>query len=265
MMTKSFSLVLVLITIFSSCAPDNETVLYEELTPSAFREKLNQAPVAYLPLGTLEYHGEHLPLGTDALHSKGFFIEMAQEFGGIVLPMIFMGPSWYTGQAIDSLIAIHCTPSSETGSCYWIPDSVYHMLMEQQFSLLSQTGFKVVVVHGHAPSIIYVEWHKQEWEEQFDIRIVPYFIYRDHGELGYSGHASVNETSLIMNYFPHLVKMQLITADTSIIPYGIQSKNPRGVATAKIGKKMEEVHMKILSDTLNKILKSKYKLHPDDL
>jgi hypothetical protein len=98
---------------------------------------------------------------------------MAQEFGGIVMPMIFLGPSWYTGEPIDSLIAIHCTPSPETGSCYWIPDSVYHMLLEQQFSLLSRAGFKVVVVHGHAPSIIYVEWHKQEWEEQFDIRIIP--------------------------------------------------------------------------------------------
>jgi hypothetical protein len=60
-----------------------------------------------------------------------------------------------------------------------------------------------------------------------------------------------------MNYYPHLVKMQFITADTSIIPYGIQSKNPRGIATAKIGKEMEEVHMTILMDTLNKILESK--------
>jgi creatinine amidohydrolase len=256
MMTKLLSLALIIITIFSACAPDYEPVLYEELTPSAFREKLKQAPVAYLPLGTLEYHGEHLPLGTDALHSKGFFIEMAQEFGGIVMPMIFLGPSWYTGQAIDSLIAIHCTPSPKTGSCYWIPDSIYHMLLEQQFSLLTRTGFKIVVVHGHAPSIIYVERHKQEWEEQFGIRIVPYFIYRDHSELGYSGHASVNETSLIMNYFPHLVQMQLITADTSVIPYGIQTKNPRGVATAKIGKEMEEMHMAILMDTLNRMMQN---------
>ena len=253
-MKKSFSVALILITIFSCCNTSNETVLYEELTPSMFREKLNQAPVAYLPLGTLEYHGEHLPLGTDALHSKGFFTKMAQEFGGIVMPMIFMGPSWYTGQPIDSLIAIHCTPSPKTGSCYWIPDSIYHTLLEQQFSLLTRTGFKVVVVHGHAPSIIYVQRHKQEWEEQFDIRIVPYFIYRDNSDLGYSGHASVNETSLIINYFPHLVKMQLITADTSIVPYGIQTKNPRGIASAKIGKEMEEKHKAILIDTLNRIL-----------
>jgi creatinine amidohydrolase/Fe(II)-dependent formamide hydrolase-like protein len=152
------------------------------------------------------------------------------------------------------LIAIHCTPSPETGSCYWIPDSVYHLLLEQQFSLLAQTGFKVVVAHGHAPSIIYLEWHEKEWEEKFDIDIVPYFIYRDNGDLGYSGHASVNETSLIINYFPHLVKMEQITTDTSVVPYGIHGKNPRGTASAKIGREMEETHMAILTDSLNNIL-----------
>lgn len=254
-MNKPFLSILFIITVFCSCNNSYETVQYEELTPSVFREKLNNTPVAYLPLGTLEYHGEHLPLGTDALHSKGFFTKVAEEYGGIVMPMFFLGPSWFTGQAIDTLISIHCTPSPETGSCYWIPDSVYHLLLDQQFSLLERTGFRAVVVHGHAPSIIYIEWHKQEWEEKFDIRIVPYFIYRDHGELGYSGHASVNETSLILTYFPHLVKMDLIPADTSIIPYGVVSKNPRGIASAKIGKEMEERHMAILIDTLNSILK----------
>lgn len=253
-MKRPSALILLLIAVFSSCNTGHETVLYEELTPSAFRQKLDHAPVAYLPLGTLEYHGEHLPLGTDALHSKGFFMSVARDYGGIVMPMFFLGPSWYTGQPIDSMIAIHCTPSPETGSCYWIPDSVYHLVLEQQFSLLSQTGFEVVVVHGHAPSIIYVEWHKEKWEEQFDLRIVPYFTYRDHGELGYSGHASVNETSLIMRYFPDLVKMDLISADTSIVPYGIVSRNPRGIASAKIGKELEEKHRAILMDTLDSIL-----------
>jgi creatinine amidohydrolase/Fe(II)-dependent formamide hydrolase-like protein len=192
-------------------------------------------------------------LGTDALHSKGFFTEMAREFGGIVMPMIFLGPSWFTGQPVDTLISIHCTPSPETGSCYWIPDSVYHTILDQQFSLLSKTGFKVVVTHGHAPSIIYVERHEKEWEEKYNIQIVPYYTYRDNSNLGYSGHASVNETSLIMNYYPDLVKMELITADTSVIPYGIQSKNPKGIASAQIGKELEEKHKKILMEILNEI------------
>ncbi len=43
------------------------SVFYAELTPTAFRERIAQAPIAYLPLGTLEWHGEHLPLGTDGV------------------------------------------------------------------------------------------------------------------------------------------------------------------------------------------------------
>jgi creatinine amidohydrolase len=253
-MKRTFIISLLLLVLISSCTTSYDSVLYEELTPSDFRERLAEAPVAYLPLGTLEYHGEHLPLGTDALHSKGFFMKMAQEFGGIVMPMIFLGPSRYTGQAIDSLISIHCTPSPETGSCYWIPDSVYHTILEQQFSLLERTGFKVVVAHGHAPSIIYLERFKEQWEEKFNISIVPYFIYRDNGELGYSGHASVNETSLIMKYYPHLVKMDLISADTLVLPYGVQSKNPRGIASARIGERMEERHVEILGGMLREKL-----------
>jgi len=66
-------------------------VLYAELTPQEFRERIAKAPIAYLPLGTLEWHGEHLPLGADGLQSQGFFEQLAREAGGIVLPMLFLG------------------------------------------------------------------------------------------------------------------------------------------------------------------------------
>ena len=70
----------------------SEKVLYSELTPQEFNERITKAPIAYLPLGTLEWHGRHLPLGTDGLISSGFFIELARKVGGIVLPMLFIGP-----------------------------------------------------------------------------------------------------------------------------------------------------------------------------
>jgi len=251
----SYGLLAMTLLVFFSCIRKGETVLYEELTPSEFRKRLQKAPVAYLPLGTLEYHGEHLPLGTDALHSRGFFINLARKVGGIVMPDIVLGPSWFTGKPIDTLISIHCTPSPRTGSCYWIADSVFHLILDNQFRLLSLAGFKIIVVHGHAPSVIYVERHRQEWEKKYSIRLVPYFIYRDNGELGYSGHASVNETSLIQYYYPALVKIDLITADTSVIPYGVCDKNPRGIASATIGKDMETKHTAILADSIRKILK----------
>ena len=70
------------------------TVLYTELTPTEFRQRLAQAPIAYLPLGTLEWHGEHLPLGSDGLQSEGFMTRLAERVGGIVLPMLFLGPDF---------------------------------------------------------------------------------------------------------------------------------------------------------------------------
>jgi creatinine amidohydrolase len=64
--------------------------MYSDLTPAEFKDRIEKCPVAYIPLGTLEWHGDHLPLGSDGLQSEGFFKLLAKEFGGIVLPKLFM-------------------------------------------------------------------------------------------------------------------------------------------------------------------------------
>ena len=69
-----------------------EKVRYAELLPHEFRRRLQQRPVAYLPMGTLEWHGEQLPLGSDGIISEGFMIRCALDFGGIVLPPSHLGP-----------------------------------------------------------------------------------------------------------------------------------------------------------------------------
>lgn len=52
-------------------------------------------PVAYLPLGTLEWHGPHMPLGADGIQSKELFVRVAEKVGGVVLPILFMGLTVY--------------------------------------------------------------------------------------------------------------------------------------------------------------------------
>ncbi|MBM3477147.1 MAG: creatininase family protein, partial [Armatimonadetes bacterium] len=42
-------------------------VRYEEMLPDELREVIRAAPVAYVPLGSLEWHGYHLPVGNDAI------------------------------------------------------------------------------------------------------------------------------------------------------------------------------------------------------
>ncbi len=65
-------LLLITTVIMISCSKP-EKVLYQELTPAEFTARLEKCPVAYLPLGTLEWHSYHLPLGSDGLQSLGFF------------------------------------------------------------------------------------------------------------------------------------------------------------------------------------------------
>jgi creatinine amidohydrolase len=59
--------------------------------PGEIRALLAERPVAYLPLGTLEWHAEHLPIGLDALTAHGVCLAAASRDGGVVLPPLYFG------------------------------------------------------------------------------------------------------------------------------------------------------------------------------
>src|SRR5690625_2427183 len=108
-------------------------VLYSELIPDEFRKRIHDAPIAYLPLGTLEWHGEHMPLGSDGIQSQDFFEKLAKEVGGIVLPMLFLGPDRMMMDGNEELYGMDfCELDQDDkqfyekrqldGSAYWVSD-----------------------------------------------------------------------------------------------------------------------------------------------
>jgi creatinine amidohydrolase len=64
------------------------TAAVDRLSPQEIEERLAAASVAYLPLGSLEFHGPHLPIGLDALTAYGLCLRAAEASGGIVLPTV---------------------------------------------------------------------------------------------------------------------------------------------------------------------------------
>ena len=54
-----------------------DRVRFDELLPHEFRTRLAERPIAYLPLGTIEWHGEHIALGADAIQSESLMVECA--------------------------------------------------------------------------------------------------------------------------------------------------------------------------------------------
>lgn len=227
---------------------ESRLVLYEELTPTRFRKRLAEAPIAYLPLGTLEWHGEHLPLGSDGLQSGHFFELLAREAGGIVLPMLFLGPDRAKTVGGRELYGMdlgsmhwekeHLYPDQQLdGSAYWVPDSTFKGILEAIWKQLSRAGFKVVVAHGHGPSTGTVRDHAREWESRYGLKFFNCWGYRDAEGLGIQvDHAGLNETSLVMALRPELVHLEYLSPDTAQWPVGVGSKkDPRIHASSDWG------------------------------
>lgn len=72
------------------------------LRPSQLAERRAGNNVAWLPLGTLEWHGRHLPLGFDGLKAEGICVRAARRFGGVVFPATYLGD--HRGVTVEALL-----------------------------------------------------------------------------------------------------------------------------------------------------------------
>ncbi|KMK69018.1 creatininase family protein [Puniceibacterium sp. IMCC21224] len=63
----------------------------ERLRPHQIRAQLAERPVVWMPLGTIEWHCEHLPVGLDALTAHGLCLRAAERGGGLVMPPLYFG------------------------------------------------------------------------------------------------------------------------------------------------------------------------------
>ncbi|MCL2708582.1 MAG: creatininase family protein [Defluviitaleaceae bacterium] len=242
----------------------NESVRYAEITPAVFKRRIASAPIAYLPMGTLEWHGEHLPLGSDGLQAAGFFERLAKRIGGVVLPMIFLGPDMTSGP--DGIAGNNCrdkdgrvrsgdefygmdilghpegAPAKLTGSAYWVGDVFFMGLLENILFQLKRAGFKIVVAHGHGPSIHFFNRNRERWENEFGLRLTACYREDESDGLGLQGdHAGANETSCMMNFYPDLVHMENLDPDPDAWPLAVHGQDPRVHASAERGRKSEEL------------------------
>jgi creatinine amidohydrolase len=215
------------------------TVHYTHLLPHEFRTQLATCPVAYLPLGTLEWHGEHMALGTDALIAEGVFVHTAQQFGGIVMPPLFLGPDRIRPSADGYLVGMEyaesTTPARQLdGGCYWIPEGLFILLLEQIVAQVARAGFRVLVADGHGPSRRVWGQHAPQWQVQYGIRLVSVTHDIPHGWQSQIDHAAQNETSLMQALHPQLVDLTQLADDRTVYPQGVGGVDPRD-ATASHG------------------------------
>ncbi len=67
-----------------------DEVRLERLRPAGLEAALARAPIAWIPLGAIEFHAPHLPFGTDGFTGHGLLERAARRAGGVVLPWSYL-------------------------------------------------------------------------------------------------------------------------------------------------------------------------------
>ena len=226
-------------------------VRYSELLPHEFRKRLAERPIAYLPMGTLEWHGEHLPLGADAIQSEALMVECARQMGGIVLPPIHLGPDrakpTAEGRLLVGMDYAETTKPERAlaGSCYWIPLGLHLQIIDAILEQLKRAGFRAVFADGHGPSRWSWAENIKEREARYGLKLFGVTSEVAKEWKSQMDHAARNETSLVMHYRPELVDLSQLTAARSEWPQGVSGDDPRD-ATAAYGKQCMQATIEVV-------------------
>jgi len=204
---------------------------YENLLPREFNQILEATPVAYLPWGALEWHGEHMALGNDGLKAQAILRRVAQAAGGIVLPPVWCG-YWTMQWQIHGGFPLTLEFRRET----------VQQLLAEYIQQLSAIGFKLIVVlsghYGSEHMKALRETAEQE-TKQANYRGPEVWILADHDlvhDLGYTGdHAAKWEMSILMHLYPELVDMSRLNDENAGRSGGILGEDPRSTASEQSG------------------------------
>ena len=63
-----------------------EEVRFDRMVPKTIVARRRECNLAYLPVGSLEWHGSHMPFGTDYMTVGYLAEEAARRFGGVAFP-----------------------------------------------------------------------------------------------------------------------------------------------------------------------------------
>jgi len=232
-------------------------VRYERMRPGAIVAAREACPVAYLPIGTIEWHGRHNPVGCDTLTAHGLALRCAQTGGGLVFPPLWYGESREEGlmeaNAADRVrIAAEMKLPPENfdpGYMRFSPQQQnenYQRLLLHSLYQLQSLGFEVLVlVAGHYPLLDHARaacalFHQARWNNRRAKAITWVFtcyelvqdLFPDAGD-----HAGAWETSLLLTLEPDLVDLSELPADRSARLVGVITAQPVQNASVEFGEK----------------------------
>jgi len=180
---------------------------WDELVASDFPAALEKSSkTCILPIGILEKHGPHSPLGTDLIHVR----EWAAHAVKLEYAVVF--PDYFYGQINEA--------RHQPGT-FALPSKVIWDLLEATCDEIARNGFdKIVILNGHGGNPEFIQFFMQSLLNKRHNYAV-YFYDPRSGDKEYNDqyrkmhksaiegdqHAGESETASMLYYRPDLMKM----------------------------------------------------------
>ena len=254
----------------------NSEVRYHMLRPAQIVELRQACSVAYIPIGTIEWHGVHNPLGSDTLQAEGLAIMCAQKGGGLVFPPLYYGES-----RLEALMEANAADRDRIAAKMALsPDNFlperqafsateqainYHKLLLHILVEVETLGFDLgVIVAGHYPLIDHaraavLQFNQREFSKRHGMlawTFVDYLIVSDQYESA-GDHAAGWETSHMLALHPETVDLrQLPPKGETLI--GIGGRIPPQDATPEFGRQTLETAAELVVKEVHHRLENKH-------
>ena len=202
--------------IYFSCMSEVEWV---KITYTDIEDLSKEDTVVILPVGSIEVHGPHLPLGQDTLVIYAVAVEAARKSP----PTVVLPPLYYAYVPENRHFAGTISLSGVT----------FIKLLEEVCDEVYRNGFKrILVLNGHGGNIRPLRLFVREMQE----RGKRYLLYvwaepwraiqdliEEIRETEPVGHAGEIETSMSLYLFPHLCRLERVRRPAKLgSPYIIE-------------------------------------------
>lgn len=157
---------------------------------------LARDPRLIVPVGALEQHGAHLPLGSNVLIARRIAVDLSREFGVLRAPTFEYGVNVATERAYSGTASL----SKKT----------LHRALNELLAAWEDHGlreFVLITAHRHGPHLdalagLITDRARVRVVEIWDVDIEP-LLEKQSGPL----HAGEAETSVMLYLYPELVRM----------------------------------------------------------
>jgi len=229
-----------------------EKIRYEEMLPHEIVARRKRFPAAFIGLGGLEWHGEHMGVGNDALKAEKLCELAAARSGGFAFPTVWYGEPRTTrlmevNHDENGGIRSHMKFKKRKFSETYFPKTseqqidfyeqlLYHMLV--QMNTLEMKA--VCLLCGHYPlhgwASAAVEAFNKDYKDTQAFAGIEFHYPNKSKHVG-GDHAAKWETSYLWYLRPDCVDMSVYLGREDEPLVGVMGIDPRKEASVEVGRK----------------------------